>query len=147
MIGDGVLVGPHAHVDGAALEDEVFLATGACVSPGAVTGAGPELRITACRTSTRYFHPAPSCPSAGPRRARPGHGSSHPGEHDQLWWIREALDFLGTMYDIPRGTPMREVTARQAGFCEAHRDDPSTVRRSHCFAGLPHTLRFGSGAA
>ncbi|MFJ5994488.1 hypothetical protein [Streptomyces sp. NPDC092370] len=33
--GDAVCVGPHAHVNGAALEHEVFAATGACVFPGA----------------------------------------------------------------------------------------------------------------
>jgi carbonic anhydrase/acetyltransferase-like protein (isoleucine patch superfamily) len=39
-IGDHVLIGPHAHVNGAILEDEVFLATGASVFPGARAGVG-----------------------------------------------------------------------------------------------------------
>lgn len=44
-IGDAVLIGPHAHVNGASVEDEVFVATGASMFPGAVAGAGSELRI------------------------------------------------------------------------------------------------------
>src|SRR3954469_14913968 len=35
-IGGGVLVGPHAHVNGAMIEDEVFVATGASLFPGSV---------------------------------------------------------------------------------------------------------------
>ena len=32
-LGDAVLVGPHAHVNGATVEDEVFIATGAFLFP------------------------------------------------------------------------------------------------------------------
>ena len=35
-IGDAVLVGPHAHVNGATVEDDVFIATGASLFPGSV---------------------------------------------------------------------------------------------------------------
>ncbi|MGG5261023.1 gamma carbonic anhydrase family protein, partial [Phycicoccus avicenniae] len=45
LIGDAVLVGPHTHLNGARLEDEVFVATGASVFPGAVAGSGCELRV------------------------------------------------------------------------------------------------------
>ena len=40
VIGDAVLVGPHAHVNGATVEDEVFIATGAALFPGSVAGEG-----------------------------------------------------------------------------------------------------------
>src|SRR5262249_8885246 len=43
VIGDAVMVGPHAHVNGARVEDEAFLATGASLFPGAVVGAGAEV--------------------------------------------------------------------------------------------------------
>ncbi|MFD1827831.1 MULTISPECIES: gamma carbonic anhydrase family protein [Mumia] len=33
-IGDAVLVGPHTHLNGTTVEDEVFLATGASLLPG-----------------------------------------------------------------------------------------------------------------
>src|SRR5918998_1607057 len=46
-IGDDVLVGPHAHVNGAVIEDGAFLATGVAIFPGASVGAGSEIRIHA----------------------------------------------------------------------------------------------------
>src|SRR4051812_12150340 len=45
VIGAAVMVGPHAHVNGATVEDEAFVATGAALFPGAVVGAGAEVRI------------------------------------------------------------------------------------------------------
>src|SRR5919199_28915 len=39
-IGADVLVGPHAHVNGARVDDGSFLATGAALFPGSVVGAG-----------------------------------------------------------------------------------------------------------
>src|SRR3954462_8743387 len=44
-IGDSVLVGPHAHLNGCEIEDCVSVATGASVFPGARVGARSELRI------------------------------------------------------------------------------------------------------
>jgi gamma-carbonic anhydrase len=45
VIGDDVLVGPHAHVNGAQVGDGCFLATGAALFPGCMAGAGSEVRI------------------------------------------------------------------------------------------------------
>ena len=45
VIGDDVLVGPHAHVNGARVEAGCFLATGVALFPGRVAGAGSEVRI------------------------------------------------------------------------------------------------------
>src|SRR6201999_591074 len=42
VIGDDVLVGPHAHVNGARVGDGCFLATGTALFPGCVAGAGGE---------------------------------------------------------------------------------------------------------
>jgi carbonic anhydrase/acetyltransferase-like protein (isoleucine patch superfamily) len=37
-IGDAVLVGPHTHLNGTTVEDEVFIATGVSMFPGSVAG-------------------------------------------------------------------------------------------------------------
>src|SRR4051794_3990865 len=42
-LGDAVLVGPHTHLNGATVDDEVFLATGVSVFPGSHVGSGCEL--------------------------------------------------------------------------------------------------------
>ena len=44
-IGTAVLIGPHAHLNGTTVEDEVFIATGASLFPGSVAARGSELRI------------------------------------------------------------------------------------------------------
>ena len=45
VLGDAVLVGPHSHLNGARIEDEVFVATGVSIFAGAVVGARSELRV------------------------------------------------------------------------------------------------------
>jgi carbonic anhydrase/acetyltransferase-like protein (isoleucine patch superfamily) len=45
VIGDDVLIGPHAHINGARIGDGCFLATGIALFPGCVAGAGSEVRI------------------------------------------------------------------------------------------------------
>src|SRR5207245_2660726 len=44
-LGDHVLVGPHAHLSGCRIEDDVFIATGACIFNGASIGARATVRI------------------------------------------------------------------------------------------------------
>src|SRR3954454_18080246 len=46
-IGDDVLIGPHAHVNGATIEPGAFIATGAALFPGSTVGRGAEVRIHA----------------------------------------------------------------------------------------------------
>ncbi len=44
-LGDHVLVGPHAHLSGCRIEDDVFIATGACIFNGATIGPRATVRI------------------------------------------------------------------------------------------------------
>ncbi|HUY51934.1 MAG TPA: hypothetical protein VMV92_40580 [Streptosporangiaceae bacterium] len=45
VIGDDVLIGPHAHLNGARVGDGCSLATGAALFPGCAAGVGSEARI------------------------------------------------------------------------------------------------------
>ena len=45
VLGDDVLVGPHAHVNGAVIGDGSFLATGCALFPGVRLGRDVEVRI------------------------------------------------------------------------------------------------------
>ena len=67
-IGDAVLVGPHAHLNGTTVEDEVFIATGASLFPGSRAGVGCELRINSVLHVNSRLAPAPSCRSGGSPR-------------------------------------------------------------------------------
>ncbi len=122
VLGDAVLVGPHAHVNGATIEDEVFVATGVSVFPGAVAGARSELRINSVLHVGSRLAPDTVVPIGWIAAGDPAELFS-PDRHDELWEVQRELDFPGTVYGVPRGTPMREVMARQTALYAAHADD------------------------
>jgi len=122
VLGDAVLVGPHAHVNGATVGDEVFVATGAVLFPGAVAGAGSELRIHSVLHVRSRLAPGTVVPIGWIAVGDPAQLFA-PDRHDELWEVQRELDFPGTVYGVPRGTGMRTVMARQVEFYGAHRDD------------------------
>ena len=121
-VGNAVLIGPHAHVNGSTVEDEVFIATGASLFPGSVAGTGSELRINSVLHVNSKLSPATIVPIGWIAAGDPAQLFS-PDQHEALWRVQADLDFPGTVYGVPRGTPMRTIMARQAEFYGAHRDD------------------------
>ena len=112
-IGDAVLIGPHTHLNGTTIEDEVFVATGASVFPGSHIGAGSELRINSVVHVNSNLAPGTVVPIGWIAAGDPAELFS-PDRHDELWAVQEPLDFPGTVYGVPRGTSMREVMRRQS---------------------------------
>ena len=109
VVGDDVLVGPHAHVNGARVGDGCFLATGAALFPGVVqvnTVLPPGATV-----------PIGWVAVGDPARIYP------PGQHEQIWEIQESLDFPGTVYGVTRDTPAAERMSRQSAWFAAHRSD------------------------
>jgi carbonic anhydrase/acetyltransferase-like protein (isoleucine patch superfamily) len=122
ILGDDVLVGPHAHLNGVRVGDGCFLATGAALFPGSVVGAGAEVRIHGVVQVNTVLPPGATVPVGwvavgDPARIYP------PGQHEQIWAIQESLDFPGTVYGVTRDTPATERMQRQAAWFAAHRDD------------------------
>jgi len=122
LIGSSVLIGPHAHLNGTTVEDEVFIATGASLFPGSVAGRGSELRINSVlhvnsRLTAETIIPVGWVAAGDPAQLFP------PDQHEELWQVQVELDFPGTVYGVPRDTPMRTIMARQVEFYGAHRDD------------------------
>ncbi|GAA1538038.1 gamma carbonic anhydrase family protein [Kribbella lupini] len=122
LLGDAVLVGPHSHVNGATVEDEVFLATGAALFPGSVAGAGSELRINSVLHVNSRLAPGTVLPIGWIAAGDPAELFS-PDRHEELWAIQEPLDFPGTVYGVPRGTSMRDIMARQSEYYGSHQED------------------------
>lgn len=112
-VGDAVLVGPHAHLNGTVLEDEVFAATGVAMFPGSRAGAGSELRIRSVLHVNSRLEPGTVVPIGWTAAGDPAQLFS-PDRHDDLWAVQEGLDFPGTVWGVPRGTPMREVMRRMS---------------------------------
>jgi gamma-carbonic anhydrase len=123
VLGRHVIVGPHAHVNGAAVEDDCFLATGVSLLPGARVGAGSEVRIGAVVQVNTVVAPGTTVPihwvAAGdPARLFP------PERHDELWEVQRELDFPGTVFGIPRGDfTMARATTHYAELFGRHTGD------------------------
>jgi gamma-carbonic anhydrase len=121
-LGDDVLVGPHAHVNGAEVGDGCFLATGCSLFPGSRLGAQVEVRVNGVVQVNTTLGDGALVPIGwvavgDPARVLPAN------EHDEIWKVQEALDFPQTVYGVPRGTPPRELMQKQADWFAAHRDD------------------------
>jgi gamma-carbonic anhydrase len=121
-LGDDVLVGPHAHVNGALVEDGAFLATGAAVFPGAVVGAGSEVRIHAVVHVNSKLPSETTVPIAWIAVGDPAQLFS-PDRHDELWAVQEPLDFPGTVYGLTRDATAHDRMIRQSAWFGAHQDD------------------------
>jgi len=122
LIGAAVLVGPHAHVNGATVEDEVFIATGASLFPGSRAGTGAELRINSVLQVNSHLPAGTVLPIGWIAVGAPAQLFS-PDRHEELWAIQQTLDFPGTVYGVNRGTSMREIMTRQSQYYGAHQQD------------------------
>jgi carbonic anhydrase/acetyltransferase-like protein (isoleucine patch superfamily) len=116
-VGDAVLIGPHTHLNGTTIEDEVFVATGVSMFPGSVAGTGAELRINSVLHVNSRLAPGTVLPIGWIAAGDPAELYS-PDRHDELWAAQEPLDFPGTAYGVPRGTSMREIMRRQSAAYE-----------------------------
>jgi carbonic anhydrase/acetyltransferase-like protein (isoleucine patch superfamily) len=125
-IGDHVLVGPHSHLTGCAVDDCVFIATGVTVFNGAQVGARSDVRIGAL-VHLRTVLPADSVVPLGwvavgdPAEILP------PQDHARIWAIQQTLDFPGTIFHLkaaPEGeTHMPELNRRYGAALAKHKSD------------------------
>ena len=121
-IGDAVMIGPHAHVNGSRVEDEAFIATGASLFPGSRIGAGAEVRINGVVQINTVLPAAAVVPIGwvavgDPARILP------PDRHDEIWAIQRDLDFGRTVYGVSRDVPLRALMRRQSEYHGAHAAD------------------------
>ena len=111
-IGAHVIVGPHAHLNGATVEDESFLATGVSVFPGATIGRGSEVRVGGVVHVNSSLPPGVTVPIGWIAAGDPAE-LFPPERHDELWAIQERLDFPGTVFGLPREQATMERVARR----------------------------------
>ncbi|MET0513462.1 MAG: gamma carbonic anhydrase family protein [Thermoleophilaceae bacterium] len=123
VLGDHVLVGPHAHLNGARIEDEVFLATGVSVFPGARIGHGSEVRINSVVHVNTQVPDGTTIPISWIAVGDPAE-LFPPDAHEELWAIQRTLDFPRTVFGMERHeATMERVSARYAERFGRHRDD------------------------
>jgi carbonic anhydrase/acetyltransferase-like protein (isoleucine patch superfamily) len=121
-IGDDVLVGPHAHLNGTAVGEGCFLATGCALFPGSRLGRGVEVRINGVVQVNTALDDGAVVPIGWVAVGDPAQ-ILPPGAHDEIWKVQAGLDFPQTVYGISRDTPARERMRRQTEWFAAHRDD------------------------
>ena len=111
-IGNHCLIGPHAHVVGATIENEVFIATGASVFHGAWIEQGAEVRINAIVHLKTRLPAGVNVPIGWIAVGNPAQLFS-PDQHEDIWAIQKTLDFPGFVYGIDRtaSQPMQAITA------------------------------------
>jgi carbonic anhydrase/acetyltransferase-like protein (isoleucine patch superfamily) len=122
LIGDSVLVGPHAHVNGSVVEDEAFVATSASLFPGSRIGHGAEVRINAVVQVNTVLAAGTVVPIGWVAVGDPAQLFS-PDRHDEIWAVQRTLDFPGTVYGVGREASMRDIMRAQSEFYGEHRND------------------------
>jgi len=123
-IGDYCLVGPDAHVTGAQLEDEVFIATSAAIFHGAHLGRGSEVRVHGTVHLRTRLEPGATVPIGWVAVGDPARIFA-PDQHDEIWTIQKPLNFPDWVYGFDRNTPdlMQHVTRRLSEKLAGHAGD------------------------
>jgi gamma-carbonic anhydrase len=122
-LGAHVLVGPHAHVNGATIEDEAFLGTGASVFPGATVGHGAEVRINGVVHVNSSLAAGVTVPIGWIAVGDPAE-LFPPDQHDELWPVQRRMDFPRTVFGLSREeATMEKVARRYAEQFGHHRED------------------------
>lgn len=123
-IGDHCLIGPGAHLVGAHVEDEVFIATGAAVFHASRIGRGSVVRIHGVVHLKTRLPPDSTVPIAWVAVGDPAE-ILPPGDHDGIWAIQEPLKFFLEVYGLDRtdSSVMREVTESLSERLGSHRED------------------------
>jgi carbonic anhydrase/acetyltransferase-like protein (isoleucine patch superfamily) len=124
-IGDHCLIGPQAHVVGATLDEQVFVATAAAIFHGAELGRGAEVRVRATVHIRTRLAPGSVVPIGWVAVGDPV-VMLPPDRHDEIWAVLKPLCFPDWVYGFDRETPdlMRHVTRRLSETLGAHTDDP-----------------------
>lgn len=125
-IGDHCLIGPNAHVVGAVLEDQVFIATGAAIFHGAHLAKESQVRVHAIvhlRTKLERgaIVPIGWVAAGDPARILP------PDQHDEIWAVIKPLNFPQWVYGFERSTPelMVHITHSLSDLLGTHARDTS----------------------
>ena len=126
-IGDHCLIGPHAHITGAIIEDEVFIATGASIFHEAHVGKGSVIRVDGIVHLKTRLEAGTVVPIKWIALGDPARMFS-PDQHEALSVVLRELNFSMTVYGIDPATPDRmvKVTRRLSEALGAHAHDTVT---------------------
>lgn len=121
-LGDDVLVGPHAHLNGTTVSDGCFLATRCSLFPGSRLGENVEVRINGVVHANTSLSAGAVVPIGWVAVGDPAE-ILPPDRHDDIWAIQEGLEFTKTVYGVDRDTPAGERMEQQVQWYGEHRND------------------------
>lgn len=125
-IGDNVLVGPHAHLVGCTVEENVFIATGASVFHGARLCRGSEVRINGVVHIKTTLPENATVPIGWIAVGAPAE-ILPPDRHDQIWAVQKPLNFPQFVYGVdrkPEGqSNMPEIMEMMVNALKPHTED------------------------
>jgi carbonic anhydrase/acetyltransferase-like protein (isoleucine patch superfamily) len=125
-IGDSVLVGPHAHLNGCEVGDCAFVATGASAFPGSRVGERAEMRINSVLHVNSALGKDQTLPIGWVAVGNPAQAFP-PDRHDEIWAIQKELGFTREAFGIDRPadghTVMPEAMRLYSERFGAHADD------------------------
>lgn len=131
LLGDQVLVGPHAHLTGCVIEGDSRIATGTVVFNGARLGLGAEVEfhgVVGVNTVVPAGMAVPMGWFAGgdPAELIP------PGDWERIQAVLGPLDYPGTVFGIGKSeTPMPDMARRYARGLALHRKDSVLKEAQH----------------
>ncbi len=125
-LGNHILVGPHAHLTGCTIENEVFIATGSCVFNGATIGATSTVRINGIVHINTVLPAGTSMPIGWIAVGDPARlFSPHDGEAvlEALRAERFSETVFGLVKPDAEASVGKTLATRYAAGLAAHRDD------------------------
>lgn len=119
-IGRNVMVGPHCHLSGCAIGDEVFVATGVSVFNGARVETGSELRINAVVHLGTRIASGTTVPIGWVAVGDPAQLFSA-DRHDEIWAVQKGLNFPMKIFGVDReaaadDSVVKRITDRYTRF-------------------------------
>ncbi len=112
IIGDNVMVGPHCHLSGCHIENEVFIATGVSVFNGAHIRTLSELRINSIVHVGTHLDVESTVPIGWIAVGNPAQ-IFPPDQHDEIWRVQKELNFPKNVFGVLRTTPSPDSLIKQ----------------------------------
>lgn len=131
VLGDEVLVGPHAHLTGCVVEGSSRIATGAVVFNGARLGLGAEVEFHAVVGVNSVVPPGVAVPMGWFAGGDPAE-LVPPGDWARIQAVLGPLDYPGTVFGVGGGdAALPDMARRYARGLSLHRMDGIVSDRYH----------------
>lgn len=112
IVGSYVMIGPHCHLSGCRIEDEVFIATGASVFNGAHIKTHSEVRIGGVVHIRTVLEPESTVPIGWVAVGDPA-SILPPDRHEEIWAIQKPLNFPHTVFGESRDSISPDSLAKR----------------------------------